>query len=161
MRLIWIWYWEIDNLCDSIEMAVFIADTDEMTELFRQIFSILIHDETGDCRTAGQGQDSISKVMDYIMEHYTENLTLSFLAEKFYLTPSYLSRSFKKQTGKNLVAFVTEKRLEKAMDYIKADGKSLTEIAFLAGYEDYTYFNKVFRRYLGVSPTQFKEQCRK
>lgn len=153
--------WEIDNLCDSIEMAVFIADTDEMTELFRQIFSILIHDETGDCRTASQGQDSISKVMDYIMEHYTENLTLSFLAEKFYLTPSYLSRSFKKQTGKNLVAFVTEKRLEKAMDYIKADGKSLTEIAFLAGYEDYTYFNKVFRRYLGVSPTQFKEQCRK
>ena len=152
--------WEIDNLCDSIEMAVFIADTEEMAELFRQIIGILIHEENGNANTAAQGSDSIAKVIDYILEHYTENLTLSFLAEKFYLTPSYLSRSFKKQTGKNLVAFVTEKRLEKAMDYIKADGRSLTEIAFLAGYEDYTYFNKVFRRYLGISPTQYREQCK-
>lgn len=151
-------FWEIDNLCDSIEIAVLSADTEEMIELFRQIFGILIQEEAGEWSRGSQGADSVSKVIDYIRRHYTENLTLSFLAEKFYLTPSYLSRSFKKQTGKNLVAFVTEKRLEKAVDYIKTEEKSLTEVAFLVGYDDYTYFNKVFRRYMGVSPTQYREQ---
>ncbi len=47
--------------------------------------------------------------------------------------------------------------MKKAVDYIKIKEMSLTEIAFLVGYSDYTYFNKVFRRYMGVSPTQFRD----
>lgn len=153
--------WEVDNLCDSIEMAITSGDTDEILELFHQVISSLIFEESEDFCQGKSISHIISQVMEYVEKHYNEDITLSFLAAKFYLTPSYLSRSFKKQTGKNLIAFITAKRLENAVSYIKSGKKSLTEIAFLTGYDDYTYFNKVFRRYIGVSPTQYREQCEK
>lgn len=149
--------WEIDSLFDSIERAVIAADTEEITELTRQMARALIQEEENENDTGAQTEGGILKVIEYVGKHYTENLTLSFLSEKFYLAPAYLSRSFKKQTGKNLIAYMTEKRLEKAVEYIEIKDMSLTEIAFLVGYNDYTYFNKVFRRYMGISPTQFRD----
>ena len=149
--------WEVDNLFDSIEASVIYTDTGEINELMLQLISALFPEENGEPIRFVQQTDNIGKVVEYIGRHYTENLTLSSLAEKFYLTPSYLSRIFKKQTGKNLVVYITEKRLNKAMDYMKAGERSLTEIAFLVGYDDYSYFNKVFRRYMGISPKQYRE----
>lgn len=149
--------WEIDSLFDSIERAVIESDTEEIMELSKQMTGLLSQEEENESETGAQTENSILRVIEYVGKHYTENLTLSFLSEKFYLAPAYLSRSFKKQTGKNLIAYMTEKRLEKAVEYIEIKDMSLTEIAFLVGYSDYTYFNKVFRRYMGVSPTQFRE----
>lgn len=149
--------WEIDSLFDSVERAVFAADTEEIVELSRQMAGMLTQEDEGETEAGAQGESGILKVIEYVGKHYTENLTLSLLSEKFYLAPAYLSRSFKKQTGQNLIAYMTEKRLKKAVDYIKIKEMSLTEIAFLVGYSDYTYFNKVFRRYMGVSPTQFRD----
>ena len=153
--------WEVDNLFDSIETSVISVDTEEIIELTRQLSNTLLQEENSEAVSFVQQTDNIGKVVEYIGKHYTENLTLSYLAERFYLTPSYLSRSFKKQTGKNLVAYITEKRLEKAVDYIKAGDNSLTEVAFLVGYDDYSYFNKVFRRYMGISPTKYREDLEK
>lgn len=149
--------WEIDSLFDSVERAVIAADTEEIIELSRQMAGLLTQEDESETDAGAQAESGILRVIEYVGKHYTENLTLSFLSEKFYLAPAYLSRSFKKHTGQNLIAYMTEKRLEKAVDYIKIKEMSLTEIAFLVGYNDYTYFNKVFRRYMGVSPTQFRE----
>ncbi len=149
--------WEIDSLFDSIERAVIETDTEEIMELFKQMAGLLIQEEENENERGAQAENGILRVIEYVGKHYMENLTLSSLSEKFYLAPAYLSRSFKKQTGKNLIAYMTEKRLKKAVEYIEIKDMSLTEIAFLVGYNDYTYFNKVFRRYMGISPTQFRD----
>lgn len=153
--------WEVDNLFDSIELAVSGGETEEILGVTSQLISMLISEKTEENEPEFYPKDTVGQIMEYVRLHCEENLSLSFLAKEFYLTPSYLSRSFKKQTGKNLVAYITEQRLEKAVEYIKEGKKTLTEVAFLVGYDDYTYFNKVFRRYLGVSPMQYRERLEK
>lgn len=137
------------------------GETEEIQGVTSQLISMLISEKTEENEPEFYPKDTVGKIMEYVRLHCEENLSLSFLAKEFYLTPSYLSRSFKKQTGKNLVAYITEQRLEKAVEYIKEGKKTLTEVAFLVGYDDYTYFNKVFRRYLGVSPMQYRERLEK
>lgn len=53
--------------------------------------------------------------------------------------------------------YIAKLRIQKAKEYIKENAGSLTEIAFMVGYDDYTYFNKVFRKLMGVSPRDYKK----
>lgn len=73
---------------------------------------------------------------------------------------SYFSRLFKQETGKNLMMYIAEKRIEKAIEYMKDENVNLTEIAFLIGYDDYTYFNKVFKKITGKSPRDYRMECK-
>ncbi|MDL2206000.1 helix-turn-helix domain-containing protein [Eubacteriales bacterium OttesenSCG-928-N13] len=92
--------------------------------------------------------------------HYTENVTLTGLSEQFHLSPSYLSRCFKKATGTNLVAYLTEKRLAYAQQLLAEGQYSLSEISILAGYDDYSYFSNVFRCHMGCSPSAWQKQSK-
>lgn len=92
----------------------------------------------------------------YIQEHYFEPLTLGMLAEKYYVEHSYFSRTFSKEMGKTLLQYIASVRIEKAKEYIHRGNENLTEIAFMVGYDDYTYFNKVFRKLEGMSPRDYR-----
>ena len=150
--------YEFDLLFDSIEEAILRTDTPTILELLNQIITLVTASGDSKVISARSPDDLTEQVREYIDLHYADNLTLSRLAEKYYIAPSYLSRVFKKYTGENLVAYITEKRLTKARELILTSNISLTDVAFLVGYSDYTYFNKVFRRYEGISPAQYREQ---
>lgn len=111
-----------------------------------------------------RGKSSITAIIrdaaGYIDEHYSEELSLSFLALKFGIDKSYFSRTFRQETGENLMLYITRKRLEKAAEYMRESGISLTEIAFMVGYDDYAYFNRVFRKNYGVSPREYRSNNR-
>ena len=98
--------------------------------------------------------------MEYIDRNYFEELTLVSLSEKYCVESSYFSRLFKQETGKNLMLYIAEKRIEKAIEYMKDENVNLTEIAFLTGYDDYTYFSKVFKKITGKSPRDYRMECR-
>lgn len=150
---------EGDSLFDSMEQALDKENTREFTELVTQVLKTYIQ---GEQETEDQEpEDLIQKVKHYIDENYTDNISLSNIAEKFFVTPSYLSRSFKKAEGVNLISYITEKRIQKAKEYIENGELKLSEIAFLVGYDDYTYFNKVFKRYTKYSPKDYQTHCRK
>jgi YesN/AraC family two-component response regulator len=51
---------------------------------------------------------------------------------------------------------IAKKRIEKAVEFIKQSGLNLTEVSYLVGYEDYTYFSRVFHKIMGVSPSEYK-----
>ena len=53
--------------------------------------------------------------------------------------------------------YIARIRIEKAKEYMKSKNSNLTEIAFMVGYDDYTYFNKVFRKHTGISPREYKK----
>lgn len=150
---------EGDNLFDSMEQALDRENTREFTELVRQVLKTYIQSdqESGD----REPEDLIKKVKHYVEENYTDNISLSNIAEKFFVTPSYLSRSFKKAEGVNLISYITGKRIRKAKEYIEQGDLKLSEIAFLVGYDDYTYFNKVFKRYTQYSPKDYQAYCQK
>ena len=94
--------------------------------------------------------------VQYIDQHFQENLSLTEVAEKFHIESSYFSRMFRKEVGDTFVVYISKKRMEKAVEYMKHTDIRLTEIAFLVGYDDYTYFNKVFRKMMGSSPREFR-----
>ena len=150
---------EGDSLFDSMEQALDRENTREFLELATQVLKTYIQSEQEP--EDQEPEDLIQKVKRYVEENYTDNISLSSIAEKFVVTPSYLSRSFKKTEGVNLISYITEKKIQKAKEYIEKGELKLSEIAFLAGYDDYTYFNKVFKRYTGYSPKDYQAQCRK
>lgn len=100
----------------------------------------------------------VKKVIDYIKENYHLNdISLSDISEKFFVSPSYLSRLFKKETGKNLSDFINEYRIEKAKQLLLTTDLKTYEVADRVGIPDPHYFSRLFKRYTGYSPSEYKE----
>jgi two-component system response regulator YesN len=118
-------------------------------------------DTEGISSTAGAGtrQPGIveSIVLD-IMNQYDKPLVLSDFAKKYHMNPDYLSRLFKKETGKNFSDLVMECRIEKAKELLERTNYKYFEISCLVGYEDYRYFSQVFKKSVGMTPGEYKHQ---
>ena len=100
----------------------------------------------------------IHRCIHYIGTHYNEKITLEEAAKIVYLSPPYLSRIFKEKTGNTFQEYVSAVRIEKAKQLILQDKLPLSDIAHMVGYEDQSYFTKVFRRVVGCTPSQFKKR---
>ena len=109
-----------------------------------------------------KGADSSSVVQQveqihrYIEQSYHENITLTALAEQYRMDASYLSRIFSQKYGETIIAFLTRIRMEKAAELMKDQDKKLETISFLVGYDDYNYFSRVFRKKMGCSPREYR-----
>lgn len=109
-----------------------------------------------------KGADSSSVVQQveqihrYIEQSYHENITLTALAEQYHMDASYLSRIFSQKYGETIIAFLTRIRMEKAAELMKNQDKKLETISFLVGYDDYNYFSRVFRKKMGCSPREYR-----
>lgn len=99
--------------------------------------------------------------LEYIKVHYRENFSLTDLAEKISVNPSYLSRLFKKETGKNFSEILTEYRINRAEYLLLQPGSRVVEVGEQVGYSDYTYFYQVFKRIKGISPSEYKKRVKK
>ena len=105
-------------------------------------------------------KDKIQLATQYIKKHYNENLSINGLAELYNMSPNYFSSVFKKELNRSAVNYITEVRMEKAREYLKDTGLSVIEIAESVGYEDSQYFFRVFKKTTGVTPLQYRQQCR-
>ncbi|MCR5671735.1 MAG: response regulator [Butyrivibrio sp.] len=100
----------------------------------------------------------VESIHDYIEKHYMEHLSLSDLAEQFFVEPSYLSRKFSQKYGETITAYITGCRMNRAKELMKDEDNKLEVISFEVGYDDYNYFSRVFRRFEGMSPTEFRKR---
>ncbi|MDR0668484.1 MAG: response regulator [Treponema sp.] len=113
------------------------------------------------CRLIGLNRrgrrNSLSqRILACIQENPGADLSLYALSEKFFLNPSYLSRRFKEETGKNITDTVLELRLEEACRLLKETERKINRIAVLVGYESPAYFSNIFKRRFGVSPQEYR-----
>lgn len=99
----------------------------------------------------------LQNAMNYICENYTISITLNDLAEHTYVSTYYLSRMFKKELGKNFVEYLNEVRIEKAKELLKSNRHKTYEVAELVGIQDPHYFSKIFKKYVNMTPTEYKE----
>lgn len=103
----------------------------------------------------------IETVKAYIVQHYTEELELNRLAEEVYLTPSYLSKLFKTETGETITDFLISVRIDRAKDMLRDRSALKTyEIGEKVGYVDPAYFNKVFKKVVGCTPKEYRDRVR-
>lgn len=100
---------------------------------------------------------AVESVKRWISANYNQHADLNTLANMVYLTPSYLSKLFKQETGLTLTDYITEIRLRKAKHLLKnAPDLKVHEIGAEVGYGDPAYFNKLFKRVVGVTPNEYK-----
>ena len=99
----------------------------------------------------------LQNAIEYIKKNYSTSITLNELAEHTYVSSYYLSRMFKKELGKNFVEYLNEIRIEKAKELLKDNRYKTYEIAELVGIQDSHYFSKIFKKYVNMTPTEYKE----
>ncbi len=107
--------------------------------------------------TPGTTNHIIKSIVAYLDEYYASEITLSGLAEQFHLNPSYLCRVFKRACGKTLTGYLVDLRLQKACQMLRGTCQPVNTIAKKCGYVDYFYFARLFKRSLGITPTQYRE----
>lgn len=100
---------------------------------------------------------TIRKIMDEIKERYTENITLTGLAEKYSISVSYLSELLKEHLQLSFSEYISSKRIQKAKELLADDSLSIEQIAEQTGYNDYFYFTKVFKKNTGISPSKYRK----
>lgn len=105
-------------------------------------------------------RDKILLAAEYIKSHYQENISVGSLAKRYHMSPNYFSTTFKKELDRSAVNYMTELRVEKAMEYLRDTADSVAEITEKVGYEDSQYFFRVFKKMTGITPLQYRQQCK-
>lgn len=98
----------------------------------------------------------VSFVLDWINQNLKEEINSKKLSQISNLNFNYLCKIFKSLTGQTITQYVNEQRIEHACYDIAKKNKSITEAALSNGFNDLSYFAKVFKRYKGISPREFK-----
>lgn len=98
------------------------------------------------------------EVEQYILDNIKEEFDLEMISAKFNLSPFYFSRIFKDVLGYNFSDYINVVRIRKAKELLKDDSESIKEICYTVGYSDPNYFSKVFKKYEGVTPTEYKNK---
>ena len=101
--------------------------------------------------------DRISGVLTYLKSHRCEKLRLEDVAKAFFISPCYLSRTFRQCVGIPFVSYVNHLKIERAKELLCRE-KSVTEVSMELGYDTLTHFERVFKQMNGISPSAWKKQ---
>ncbi|WP_242856089.1 helix-turn-helix transcriptional regulator [Ruminiclostridium josui] len=99
----------------------------------------------------------LRKAIDYIQDHYNEQVTLNEVAENIYVSTFYISRMFKKELGKSFVDYLNDVRIDKAKELLKDVRYKTYEVAEKVGISDPHYFSKLFKKYSGMTPSEYRD----
>jgi YesN/AraC family two-component response regulator len=111
--------------------------------------------ENATCRSRAEPV-AIWKARKYIDEHSREELSLTRVAKAVNMNANYLSENFKQVTGIKFVDYVAHARFKNATDLLRNSRLRISEIAFAAGFQSLSQFNRVFKRFSGKSPTKYR-----
>ena len=100
----------------------------------------------------------ITRAKEFIQEHQTEHLRLGHVAKAVNTSTFYFCKMFKKVTGINFTDYLSRVRIEKSKNLLLNPNLRVSEIAFEVGFQSLTHFNRVFKRILGQSPTEYRAQ---
>ena len=109
-----------------------------------------------------KGKPSVARdVSEYIMAHFCEQIRLENLAERFSISESYLSRSFKDIFGIGITEYINILRIRKAQELLEDSKLSIAEIAQAVGFESASYFGRVFQKHLAIPPSRYRKELPK
>ena len=109
-----------------------------------------------------KGKSSVvHDVSEYLLAHFCEQIRLEKLAERFSISESYLSRSFKDVTGIGITEYLNIIRIRKAQELLEDSKLSIAEIAQAVGFESASYFGRVFQKHLAIPPSRYRKDISK
>ncbi len=99
--------------------------------------------------------NAIKEAIEYMQEHYQEEISLDDLSQFIGISPQHLSKLFKEETGINYVEWLTNLRIDMAKQLLTEGNQTVKEICYLVGYHDPNYFSRIFKKIVGISPTDY------
>ncbi|MDO5785533.1 MAG: helix-turn-helix domain-containing protein [Eubacteriales bacterium] len=142
-------------LCDSSVMEI---DRIQDFDTLDAWLGVMLHkffDMVFDFNDA-KHQSIIQQVSSFIQEHLAEKLTLEQVAGQVHLSKSYLCRILKDELGCTFTEYTNRLRVERSKLYLHRSGMSLSEIACAVGFDDQSYFTRIFKRQVGVPPGKYR-----
>lgn len=103
----------------------------------------------------------ILEIIAFCERAYNKKITVESLSKRFFCSPSYIARNFKKETGKSLPEFINDLRIKNAMQLLRSTNSDIAQIGATVGYEDASYFTKCFMKIAGVTPKLWRNMHQK
>ncbi|GGH15505.1 response regulator transcription factor [Paenibacillus segetis] len=100
----------------------------------------------------------VKQVQELVSEMHRQDISVKTIADKVYLHPVYLSKVYKAETGESLSNYIIRMRMEQAHYLLKHSHKKIYEITEELGYQNPQYFSKIFRKFYGMTPQEFRDQ---
>jgi len=101
--------------------------------------------------------DLIQKAIGFLNAHYAQHIDLKAVSAHLHMSGAHFSKVFKEETGQGFVHFLNQLRVERSKDFLRDHSIRLAGIAEMVGFDDQSYFTKVFRRHTGMSPGQYRK----
>ena len=140
---------EFDFYCDKASLTS--CDMKEFVNiLFKKLKAVL--------KVENIEENVVEQIIRYIDDNLAGDLSRANLASRVYISEDYLSKKFAIHTGMSIPNYVSKKRMERACDYFKNTMYSVSEVAMLVGYSNFSYFSKTFRDYAGCTPNEYKSR---
>ena len=106
---------------------------------------------------ADKSESLIEKAENYIKQNYMKDISLDDISRYCNISSYYFSKLFKQETGENYVEYLSRVRIENAKKMLSDSESSIKEISYSVGFSDPNYFSRAFKKYEGVSPTEYKD----
>jgi two-component system response regulator YesN len=108
----------------------------------------------------GDKSKYVLKALEYISAHYAESsIGITSIANYLGVSEGHLSHVFKKETNYTVVGYLTQYRIHIAMELLKDRNYKVYEVAEMVGYKDVAYFGSTFKKYAGLSPSEYQDRC--
>jgi two-component system, response regulator YesN len=136
-----------------------LPETASPAELFAR-FAQAVRDILQELRVKrkGKAKDPVEEAKAFMEENLAREISLEEVAELLGLNPSYFSQLFKQVTGETFVHYRISRRMEKAKRLLGQSHYRITDISFEVGYADHPHFTKTFKKYTGLSPSEYRSQ---
>lgn len=147
---------EYDRVIDSMGLSIDDINHMESSAMMAQFFkSFLLN--LFSANGEPDNENIVNRALNLIEREYTGDVSLSYIAEKLHTHKSYLCRSFKEQTGGNIMSHIMKKKISRAQYLLCNTQMKLYEISDSLSFASPQYFSAVFKRYTGVSPNEYKK----
>lgn len=140
---------------EELRKMLFLLDTEKEIRSYAKKYVIEKLNEINAVKIS-RANSLMTVVTDYIENNYPKDISLEGLAEIVKISPFYLSKLFKQETGENFIDYITGVRMRKARELLSDPFNNIKEVCFMVGYRDPNYFARVFKKTCGVTPTEFK-----
>lgn len=138
---------------DKYSNILFQANLIKIYGLFLRYFEDASYDERDATKII-----SFQKIIEYISESFSENITLESVANRFNYNPTYVSRLFKTRTGVNFKNYLDNIRVQNAIEMLIKTDMTVSSISIICGYENIRTFNSVFKKVVGVTPSSIRKK---
>ena len=117
-----------------------------------------LYEETHKTVSEVNEHDIYKKAVQYIKEHYTENITVADVARHTGYSESYFGYAFKKKHKMSVSSYVRELQLAKSKDLLENTSFSVSSVASYVGFDDSNYFSALFKKHFGLSPKEYRRR---